>query len=141
MPYLRTEFDEWEARFSPNGRWVAYQSNETGTSEVYVRSFPDGRGKRQISANGGKAPRWSGDGRELFFVSRQSVHGVQVQTDGAFTSGVPRVLFTTDLRGGESDAGWFDVSGERFFIVPNPPGPQPPALPITVMLDWAAVNR
>ena len=139
MPYLRTDFDEWEARFSPNGRWVAYQSDETGKSEVYVRSFPYGGGKRQISANGGEAPRWSRDGRELFFVGHQSVQGVQVQTDGPFTAGVPRVLFTADLRSGPATTaeGWFDVSGQRFLIVPNPPGPMPPALPITVMLNWA----
>jgi dipeptidyl aminopeptidase/acylaminoacyl peptidase len=135
MSYLRTDFDEWEARFSPNGRWVAYQSDETGKSEVYVRSFPDGGGKRQISANGGEAPRWSHDGRELFFVRHQSVHRVQVQTDGPFTAGVPRALFTADLRHGADN--WFAVSGQRFFIVPNPTGPMPPALPITVMLNWA----
>ena len=140
MPYLRTDFDEWEARFSPNGRWVAYQSDETGKSEVYVRSFPDGDGKRQISATGGRAPRWSRDGRELFFVRDQSVEVVQVRTDGPFTAGVPRALFTADMRAdGSATASeyWFDVSGQRFLIVPNPTGPMPQALPITVVLNWA----
>jgi hypothetical protein len=123
---------------------VAYQSDETGQSEVYVRSFPDGGGKRQISGGGGEAPRWSRDGRELFFVSGQSVHSVQVRTDRTFTAGVPRALFTADLRrgAGSTTEGWFDVSRRGFFIVPGPTGPLPPSLPITVHARFdAALTR
>ena len=139
IPYLRTDFDEWDARLSPDGRWVAYQSDETGRAEVYLRSFPDGGGKRQVSTQGGAAPRWSRDGRELFFISRQSVLSATVQTEGTIRAEAPGVLFSADLRvsDGIASGGWFDVSGDRFFIVPNPLGPHLPAMPITVMLDWA----
>jgi Tol biopolymer transport system component/predicted Ser/Thr protein kinase len=70
-PYLRTRFDESYARFSPepSPRWVAYTSNESGRSEVYVRAFPEPRGKFQISTGGGRFPAWSPDGRELYYVS------------------------------------------------------------------------
>ena len=139
--YLRGEFDEYEARFSPDGRYVAYVSNETGRAEIYVRAFPDARGKRQLSAGGGMAPRWSRDGRELFFVGpAHSVNVVSVRTEGSFSASVPRVLFTSDMRANEVSTltadGWFDTIGSRFLIVPNAPGPQPPALPITVSLAW-----
>ncbi len=136
VPYLRSDFDEWEARLSPDGRLVAYQSNETGRSEVYLRSFPDGGGKRQVSTQGGQAPRWSRDGRELFFINDRSVLSAKVHREGAITTSAPSALFSADLRVGVA-GGWFDVSGDRFFIVANPPGPNPPALPITVMLDLA----
>ena len=124
---------------SPDGRWVAYQSNETGRSEVYLRSFPGGGGKRQVSTQGGAEPRWSRDGRELFFINGQSVLSAKVQTEGALSTAVPSVLFSADLRVSDNlgFGSWFDVSGDRFFIVPSPLGPNPPALPVTVMLDWA----
>jgi Tol biopolymer transport system component len=65
-----SEFTEWQARFSPDGRWVAYASDEPGPFEIYVQSFPDGKYKKRISVNGGVHPTWRGDGRELFFWGR-----------------------------------------------------------------------
>jgi len=139
IPYLRTDFDERDARLSPDGRWVVYQSDETGRAEVYLRSFPDGGGKHQVSTQGGAAPRWSRDGRELFFISRHSVLSAKVQTEGTIRAEAPVVLFSADLPVIDAfyGAGWFDVSGDRFFIVPNPLGSHPPAMPLTVMLEWA----
>jgi Tol biopolymer transport system component len=144
VPFLQSKFAEWGGRFSPNGRWVAYVSNKTSRSEVYVRSFPSGLNERQISAGGGLAPRWSRDGRELFFVSPDAtVFAVQVNTAERFEASAPKPLFKTDMRGSEATGGvtadsWFNVDGARFFIVPPPPGPLPPALPITVVLDWTS---
>src|SRR5262249_1352184 len=65
--FLQTPFDERSPMFSPDGRWLAYISNESGRAEVYVRAFPDKSGKQQISGNGGAYPAWSRNGRELFF--------------------------------------------------------------------------
>jgi len=147
VPFLRSEFDERSGQFSPDGRWVAYVSNETGQREVYVRTFPAAADKRQISVDGGTAPRWSRDGRELFFVGLDSsVRAVEVSTNGEFEVGVPRVLFRTDMRrsevpGGNTADAWFAGDGQRFFIVPNPAGPIPPALPLTVVTDWTALLR
>src|SRR5208283_2173121 len=66
-PFLQTEFSEDLARFSPDGHWVVYQSNEAGRNEIYVRPYPSGSGKWQISANGGSQPIWSRDGKEIFY--------------------------------------------------------------------------
>ena len=82
---------------------------------------------------------------ELFYVSRDAaVMAVSVSTRGQFEAGAPRVLFATDMRRGDNDGlisagAWFAVDGRRFFIVPNPPGPLPPAPPITVITDWTAI--
>ena len=105
---------------------------------MYLRSFPDGGGKHQVSTQGGAAPRWSRDGRELFFISRHSVLSAKVHTEGTIWTAAPVVLFSADLPVIDAfyGAGWFDVSGDRFFIVPNPLGPHPPAMPLTVMLEW-----
>src|SRR5207247_9038241 len=70
--YLGTPFIEGAARFSPDGKWVAYHSNETGENEVYVAPFPPTGAKWQVSANFGAAPRWRADGKELFYITRGS---------------------------------------------------------------------
>jgi len=76
MPFQATEFTETGARFSPDGRWIAYESDESGRVEVYVREFslgsggkPEATGKHQISNGGGGDPQWRDDGKELFYVS------------------------------------------------------------------------
>ena len=91
---------ESAAAFSPDGRYLAYQTTETGTDEVVVETFPLGGGKWQISTGGGLMPAWSRDGRTLFFVSGQTIMGVDADTRGVFTPGPPRALFSGpyDLR-------------------------------------------
>jgi hypothetical protein len=146
-PFLVTEFNEFGAKFDPNGRWVAYTSNESGRNQVYVRSFPDAADKRQISVNGGSAPRWSRDGLELFYVTADgSVIALTVDTRGSFRAGPSRLLFAADMRraelGGQITAeAWFNVDDQRFFVVPNPPGPLPPAPPLTVITAWTGLLR
>jgi hypothetical protein len=73
-PYLRTPFNEWSGRFSPepSPRWVAYHSDESGRYEVYIDAFPQPRGKKRISTAGGEHPRWGAGGRELFYVSPEN---------------------------------------------------------------------
>src|SRR6185369_5407915 len=85
---------ESAAAFSPDGRYIAYQSTETGTDEVVVETFPPGGGKWQISTSGGLMPSWSRDGRALYFVSGQTLMAVDVDARGVFTPGAPRRLFT-----------------------------------------------
>jgi Tol biopolymer transport system component len=65
-PFIQTEFNESQGRFSPDGRWVAYISNESGPFQIYVQSFPSSGGKWQVSTNGGAQPQWRRDGKELF---------------------------------------------------------------------------
>ena len=79
-PFLQTRFDEGEAQFSPNGQWIAYESDESGRDEVYITSFPDGEVKHQVSTRGGRDPRWRGDGKELFYVQDETLVAVPIST-------------------------------------------------------------
>jgi hypothetical protein len=91
--FLGTPFFEWSPAFSPDGRWLVYTSNESGTSEVYVRPFPGPGGKWQISKGGGSTPLWSRDGRELLFQTldqRVMAVGYNIKGD-SFAAGKPRV--------------------------------------------------
>jgi eukaryotic-like serine/threonine-protein kinase len=103
-PWLQTPANESGARFSRDGRWLAYSSNESGKSEVYVRSFPGPGEKFQISTGGGGSPRWSPDGRELLYVSDRTVMAVDVRGD-AFAVNEPRRLFTT-----EEQINWWELA-------------------------------
>jgi eukaryotic-like serine/threonine-protein kinase len=135
-PVLKTKFSERFGRFSPDGRWVAYVSNETGRDEVYVCRFPGCSGKVAISSNGGGGARWHPNGRELFFVdAKVDVYAVPVKTGDSFTAGAPRRLFTA-ARFGENQ---FVTDGERFLIVPEAPGSLQSAPPITVVEEWTSL--
>src|SRR5262249_9617237 len=72
FPFLKIRFEEREGQFSPDSKWIAYQSNESGQFEIYVRPFPGPGGKVQISSNGGAQPRWNKNGKEIFYVSLDS---------------------------------------------------------------------
>jgi Tol biopolymer transport system component len=130
--YLSTPFSEAQPQFSPDDRWVAYQSDESGRLEVYVRRFPAGSGKWQISDGGGAQPIWSGDGRELFFRTEDGVMVAPVDGSGSsFRAGKPRSLLTGDYRGGTqglSVQGFtfpdYDVArdGQRFVLFPGEEG-------------------
>jgi len=95
QPLIATPYDEMSMRLSPNGRWIAYQSDETGRMEVFVRPFPDvGSGKVQVSSDGGTGPLWSRDGREFYYLRRdETMMAVPVGTDGAVRPGAQRELF------------------------------------------------
>ena len=111
--FLGTQFRETAAKFSPDGRFVAYISDESGTNEVYVRTFPDGNGRWQLSsASAGSNPHWRRDGRELFFgVSGVEVYAVDVTPGAAFQAGVPRRLFNQTFAGLE-----VSPDGQRFLL-------------------------
>jgi Tol biopolymer transport system component len=93
QPFLVTPFGEDAPIFSPDGRWLAYTSNESGQYEVYVQPYP-GPGRRwTISTEGGEAPVWSSDGRELFYVRARQMWAVTIETEPEFRAGTPRLLF------------------------------------------------
>ena len=96
FPFLQTQFDERQGRFSPDGKWIAYTSNESGTWQVYVnRSFTFSGGKWQVSTNGGAQPQWRRDGKEIFYLSPdRKLMTVDVQGNGpTFEAGVPKAMF------------------------------------------------
>ena len=128
-------------QFSPDGKWVAFASNETGKWEIYVTSFPDARGKWQVSIGGGEQPRWRGDGKELFYLSSDVKMMAAPVTLGAnFDAVTPIALFQTTPRQSVSrtDLFVYDVSrdGQRFLI--NTQVKQGESQPMSVVLNWPA---
>ena len=142
FPFLQTPFTEQGAQFSPDGRWIAYTSNETGTREVYVQSFPAAGGKWQISSGGGTMPKWRRDGKELFYTNGGKLMSVEVKTGGStFDAGTPTVLFENRAFALRGPAAAFDATadGQRF-LVPIPVE-ETTSTPITVVLNWTAGLR
>lgn len=139
IPFLQTPFDETRARFSPDGRWIAYTSNESGRGEVYVQSFPPSGGKWQISTAGGFEPHWRGDGHELFFYSADdAVWAVDVSaTDSrSFQGGLPRKLFAAAIFTNVFRTA-YDVApdGQRFLLNLNSNNATA-IQPIRVVVNW-----
>jgi serine/threonine-protein kinase len=118
-PLLVTEFNELNAEFSPDGRWLAYRSNESGRDEIYVRPFPDVAGTLwQISTDGGEQPAWAKSGDELFYRGLDgSLMRVPVELQPRFAAGTPTKLFEGGFMGGPGRA--YDVSpdGSRFLMI------------------------
>jgi eukaryotic-like serine/threonine-protein kinase len=129
------------AQFSPDGRWIAYTSNETGNMEVYVSPFPSVNGKWQVSNAGGQEPKWRNDGKELFYMSTDGkITAVSVSAGSSFQAGTPVALFQTHRRQPMSSQDLFsyDVSsnGQRFLIATKLD--EPNAAPLSVLLNWAS---
>ena len=127
---LQTSPDESEARFSPDGRWIAYVSNDSGIDQVYVRSFPETGGVWQVSTNGGSHPRWQRDGRELLFVTPDgTVTAVSITTSAAFSAGPPRIL----MQAGSATS--FEVQSDGRFLVQRS-DEQDTASQLHVIVNW-----
>ena len=145
FPYLQSQAAEIGGQISPNGRWMAYTSNESGAYEVYIRPFPLAPGKWQVSRDGGSQPRWRGDGKELFYLStdrRMMAVGVATDRPG-FDAGTPTPLFETRVANVEGSNPWsqYAVSGDgRRFLVERVAA-EAASSPITVVLDWAGVGK
>ncbi len=125
-PVLATQYEERNAIFSPNGRWIALTSNRSGQAEVYVKPYPGQGGLVQISTDGGLEPMWARNGKELFYRNGEEMMVVSVQTEGpTFKAGTPRVLFEGSYRYGYTDmTSNYDVTadGQRFVMVTEAPG-------------------
>ena len=117
-PFLDSRFDERASAISPDDRWLAYVSNETGREEIYVRPFPDARGKWQVSVAGGSEPRWRRDGRELFYRNGDTLFAIPVRPGAEFAVG-QRVALFTGAYGSNSRHASYDVhpDGRRFIFV------------------------
>jgi Tol biopolymer transport system component len=136
IPFLRTEFSEFSAQVSPDGRWVAYVSDESGNFEVFVQSFPVPGNKRRVSAAGGTEPKWRRDGRELFYLAPdRSLMAASVSTVQRLDIGMPKLLFRTHA-GEVGGRNRYAVSadGQRFLIESQVS--QPASTSITVVLNW-----
>ena len=140
FPFLKTEFNEKDARFSPDGKWIAYESDESGKDEIYVRSFPDGGSKRQISMAGGSSPRWrKNDGKEIFYFSgdEKIMAADIVHKEGTIEVSHVRPLFDVPLIVSQPYAD-FDVTadGKKFLL--NIPFESQNPTPLTLVVNWEA---
>jgi Tol biopolymer transport system component len=129
------------AQFSPDGKWVAYASNETGKWEIYVTSFPEARGKWQVSVGGGEQPRWRGDGKELFYISSVGkMMATPLMIGANFDAGAPVELFQTlpRLPVTNKDLFVYGVSkdGQRFLV--NTQMKEAETESMTIILNWTA---
>jgi len=146
VPFLRTQFNEVQGHVSPDGRLMAYTSDESGTLEVYVQSFPAGGDKIRVSNAGGAQPKWRRDGRELFYLNAdRQLMAVEVRSRMPFLIGTPRPLFFTGIAGPVAIApasnNHYAVSadGQRFYV--NTSVEQLAVAPITVVLNWTVSMR
>jgi serine/threonine protein kinase/Tol biopolymer transport system component len=143
FPFVNTSFDEGNGQFSPDGRWVAYQSNESGRTEVYVKPFPGPGGQWQVSAAGGISARWRHDGKELFYIAPDGkLMAVPVQGTGqTLKAGAPVALFQTRIVGGGTLVGGqrqeYAVApdGQRFLM--NTIADESTPSPIIIVTNWA----
>ncbi len=132
--FLKTTFDEGEPRFSPDGRFIAYVSNESGRYEVYARSFPSGDGKWQISRDGGRSARWRGDGREIFWVEGGKVMAASVKAGAEFAAAAGVALFERDPA--QIETPQYDVTpdGKQFVVLERMRDEKP--LAVHVVHNW-----
>ncbi|PYS09605.1 MAG: hypothetical protein DMG17_26625 [Acidobacteria bacterium] len=150
FPFLKTPFDQLHGQFSPDGKWIAYESNESGRSEIYVQPFPGPGGKFQISASGGAQVRWK-NGKEIFYVSLDSkmmAAPVKLSPDGqSLETGTPVALFPVRMAGGPTQQGSellplglnkqnyaASSDGQRFLV--NLAADESAASHITIILNW-----
>jgi serine/threonine protein kinase/Tol biopolymer transport system component len=136
-PFLATPFYESDGAFSPDARWVAYQSDESGKSEIYVRDFPGGGNRFQVSIDGGSEPVWAKNGKELFYRAGKKLVSLPVKLGADFVPGPPKVLFQGDFAEGDQVPA-YDVSpdGQRFYFVQQDPKTQELER-ISLILNWS----
>ena len=137
-PFLQTQFEEYDARFSPDGRWIAYASNETGVDEVYVRPFPGPGTSAKVSAAGGSSPVWQWDGSELFYVDGENkMMSAEMRTRGGrIEIGNVRPLFTRTQVMSQYD---LFPDGKRFLM--NRDIEPKETDPITIVVNWDAALK
>jgi eukaryotic-like serine/threonine-protein kinase len=132
--FVSSKQSELNGTFSPDGRWVAYQSNASGRYEIVVRPFPDKDPARTISRDGGRFPRWRADGKELFFVAPDgTMMAAGFDAANAVSQGVPQPLFATQIRVGDMRPYAVDKNGR--FLLKVAPDPQ-----VVVVMDWRTLS-
>jgi Tol biopolymer transport system component len=141
FPVVKTPFNASEGSFSPDSRWIAYVSDESGRQDVYAQSFPAPAAKFRISTDGGVQPRWRRDGREIFYLAPDGrLMAAAVKGESTLEVASPSALFKTEtsLLDDSVEAIQYAVAsdGRRFLF--STPVPAATAQPITVVLDWSA---
>ncbi|HEV2063116.1 MAG TPA: hypothetical protein VGS00_01035, partial [Thermoanaerobaculia bacterium] len=138
IPVITGSFNEFLPSFSPDGRFIAFVSNESGRPEIYVQTFPGRGGKWQVSTSGGSDASWRGDGKELFYrAADQKLMAVDIQLGSSFQAGIPRALFLARVQPGNARNKYVaSADGQRFLFVA--PLGREAIVPTTVVLNWNA---
>jgi dipeptidyl aminopeptidase/acylaminoacyl peptidase len=132
---VQTPFDEQAARFSPDGKWMAYESNESGQTQIYVQSVPASGTKYQISASGGSRAQWRRDGKELFYISTdRKLMAVPIKLGATVEVGIPQALFPLPPTGVRVYAPLRD--GQRFLVNVAAGGEAAVVPTITLVTNW-----
>ncbi|MEK6322623.1 MAG: protein kinase [Acidobacteriota bacterium] len=139
IAFLEAPGNQEQPVFSPDGRYVAYQSNESGRSEIFLMAFPAQEGKWQVSTNGGATPRWDRTGKKLYFVQGESLMEVEVSTQPKLSLGTQRPLFSGAMGRLRLDL-WYDVSpdGKTFAVVREAPGDKSFVHSLRLVENWYA---
>jgi dipeptidyl aminopeptidase/acylaminoacyl peptidase len=137
QPFLATSYEETAPQFSPDGKWLAYSSDESGRREIFVQPYPGPGGKWQISNDGGQEPVWNPKGSELFFRSGKTIMAVNIETKSGFSADKPRMLFEGGYLPTAASFPYYDVSpdGERFLMLKPVEQASAPAQ-INIVLNW-----
>ena len=141
MPLLTGKFEQMDASLSPDGKWLAFASDESGKMEIYVQSFPEKTGRWMVSSDTGprnaERPRWRDDGRELFYLRGGSVMAVPVTADESFSFGTPKSLFSVNVTASTADYSIAE-DGQRILTNELPPA-DPSKLGARLIQNWTAV--
>jgi serine/threonine-protein kinase len=137
-PFLRTIYEETAPRFSPDGRFLAYSSDETGRREIYIQSYPGPSGKWQISDEGGQEPVWNPNGRELFYRNGSKMIAVEIDSKSGFSASKPRILFEGPYLRTSGSFPYYDVSanGQEFLMLKPLDSQTSTAMQLNVVLNW-----
>jgi len=141
--FLATEADEWAPRLSPDGRYLAYESDESGRDEIYLKRFPSGEGKWQVSVDGGSWPLWTRDGQELIYRNGNVLMSVAVRTEPSVELGTPEQLFSADEVRATLAPRRFDFTadGQRIVAVQSVDRQDETRSGLVVALNWFAEFR
>jgi len=135
--FLQTPANESAPTISPDGRWLAYVSTESGRFEVYIRPFPGPGGKLQISREGGTEPVWARNGRELFYRNGNKMMVADIATTPSFNAGIPRLLFERRYERSPAVVANYDVAADgQHFLMVKEGGKEPPPSQINVVVNW-----
>ncbi|MDP1675266.1 MAG: protein kinase [Bacteroidota bacterium] len=134
--FLESNRDEYESTISPNGKWVAYLTDETGSYQIFVRSFPNKEGKWQVTSDVSEEPRWSPDGKFLYYRKSSQMMAIPVSTDATFSAGVPIVL-VKNFPSQNVDSGIsYDISSDGKYFITTQPAKGITYKNISVVLNW-----
>jgi len=134
--YLDSKFDEYEASVSPDGKWLAYLTNESGTYQGYVRSFPGKEGKWQISTDVIEEPRWSPDGKTIYYRKGSQLVSVSVSTSPTFSAGIPKLLISGFPSMNVDSGISYDITSDGKYFITTTPVKGSTLKSISIVLNW-----